>query len=62
MAKRRMFSQGITGSGAFLKMPSSSRLLYYDLGMSADDDGIVEAFNVLSKGSDTVLRTYRKMI
>lgn len=47
MAKRRMFSQGITGSGAFLKMPSSSRLLYYDLGMSADDDGIVEAFNVL---------------
>ena len=28
-------------------MPSSSRLLYYDLGMRADDDGVVEAFNVL---------------
>lgn len=47
MAERRMFSKRITGSAAFLKMPSSSRLLYYDLGMNADDDGVVEAFNVL---------------
>lgn len=28
-------------------MPQSSRLLYYDLGMAADDDGIVEAFTVI---------------
>jgi len=28
-------------------MPQSSRLLYYDLGMAADDDGIVEAFSVI---------------
>ena len=28
-------------------MPQSSRLLYYDLGMAADDDGFVEAFTVL---------------
>lgn len=28
-------------------MPPSSRLLYYDLGMMADDDGIVEAFTVM---------------
>lgn len=28
-------------------MPPSSRLLYYDLGMAADDDGIVEAFTVM---------------
>jgi hypothetical protein len=28
-------------------MPSTARLLYYDLGMSADDDGIVEAFTVM---------------
>jgi hypothetical protein len=28
-------------------MPQSSRLLYYDLGMAADDDGVVEAFTVI---------------
>lgn len=47
MAQRRMFAIKIIDSAKFLKMPSSSRLLYYDLGMRADDDGIVEAFNVL---------------
>ena len=28
-------------------MPPSSRLLYYDLGMAADDDGVVEDFSVM---------------
>ena len=42
-----MFSLKIIDSAKFLKMPSSSRLLYYDLGMRADDDGIVEAFTTL---------------
>lgn len=28
-------------------MPATARLLYYDLGMHADDDGVVEAFSVL---------------
>ena len=30
-------------------MPATSRLLYYDLGMDADDDGCVEAFSVMRK-------------
>jgi len=47
MAERRMFSKRIIDSANFLKMPSTSRLLYYDLGMKADDDGVVEAFNVI---------------
>ncbi len=47
MAERRMFAKSITNSAKFLRMPPSSRLLYYDLGMAADDDGIVEAFTVL---------------
>lgn len=47
MANRRMFSKSITNSSKFLKMPVSSRLLYYDLGMNADDDGFVEHFMVL---------------
>lgn len=47
MAERRMFSKSIVGAARFLRMPSTSRLLYYDLGMQADDDGIVEAFSVM---------------
>lgn len=47
MAQRRMFAIKIIDSAKFLKMPVSSRLLYYDLGMRADDDGVVEAFNVI---------------
>ena len=47
MAERRMFSKSIVNSARFLRMPQTSRLLYYDLGMAADDDGIVEAFTVI---------------
>lgn len=47
MAERRMFAKSVIGSARFLRMPSSSRLLYYDLGMQADDDGVVEAFAVM---------------
>lgn len=47
MANRRMFSLRIINSARFLKMPVSARLLYYDLGMRADDDGIVEAFTMI---------------
>jgi len=47
MAQRRMFNKNITNSSKFLKMPMTSRLLYYDLGMNADDDGFVEHFMVL---------------
>lgn len=47
MAERRMFAKSVIGSARFLKMPPTSRLLYYDLGMQADDDGVVEAFPVM---------------
>jgi len=47
MAERRMFAKSVTNSARFLRMPQTSRLLYYDLGMAADDDGIVEAFTVI---------------
>lgn len=43
MAVRRMFSQSITESDAFLDMPSSAQNLYFHLGMVADDDGFVNA-------------------
>ena len=47
MAERRMFSKRIIESARFLRMPASSRLLYFDLGMRADDDGVVEAYTVI---------------
>lgn len=53
MAERRMFSKSIIGSARFLRMPPSSRLLYYDLGMYADDDGVVEAFSVMRQTGST---------
>ena len=43
MAERRMFNKQITRSDAFLDMPRSARLLYYDLNLDADDDGFVKA-------------------
>lgn len=53
MAERRMFAKSVISSARFLRMPASSRLLYYDLGMQADDDGVVEAFTVMRTTSAT---------
>lgn len=36
-----MFSDDIIASDAFLDMPSESQLLYFHLGMNADDDGFI---------------------
>ena len=43
MAERRMFAKTIIDSDAFLDMPVTARLLYYDLGMRADDDGFINS-------------------
>jgi uncharacterized phage protein (TIGR02220 family) len=41
MAQKRMFSVKVIDTDAFIDMPISARLLYYDLGMRADDDGFI---------------------
>lgn len=41
MAKKRMFSLDIIDTDLFMDMPQTSRLLYYELCMRADDDGFV---------------------
>jgi len=41
MAQKRMFSLQIVDTDAFLEMPATSQLLYFHLGMRADDDGFV---------------------
>ena len=43
MAERRMFSKTIIDSDLFIDMPTSTRLLYFDLSMRADDDGFVNS-------------------
>ncbi len=43
MARKRSFALTIIDSDVFLDMPTSSRLLYYDLSMRADDEGFVNA-------------------
>lgn len=48
MAERRTFSRKIIESGRMMKLPVKAQLLYVHLCMNADDDGIVEAFAVLS--------------
>lgn len=40
---RRMFSDEITTADAFLDMPGGSQLLYFHLGMEADDDGFISS-------------------
>lgn len=49
MAQKRMFSLQIVDSDAFLEMPVSARLLYFDLGMRADDDGFVDSSKKIMK-------------
>lgn len=51
MAERRMFAKTIIDSDAFIEMPTSARLLYYDLGMRADDDGFVNSPKKIMKFS-----------
>ena len=43
IAERRMFAKTIIDSDVFIDMPISARLLYYDLGMRADDGGFVNS-------------------
>lgn len=38
-----MFAKSIIDSDTFIDMPTSSRLLYFDLSMRADDDGFVNS-------------------
>lgn len=41
MAERRMFAKSILSSDDFIDLPIRSRLLYFDLAMQADDDGMI---------------------
>ena len=41
MAEKRMFARSIVSSDAFITMPPTAQCLYFQLNMSADDEGVV---------------------
>lgn len=49
MAERRMISKKVVDTDLFLDMPVSTRLLYYDLSVRADDDGFVASPKRISR-------------
>ena len=49
MAQKRMFSLSVIDTDLFMEMPVTSRLLYYELGMRADDDGFVANWKKIMK-------------
>ena len=48
-----MFSKEVTTSDLFVDMPSSSQLLYFHLGMEADDEGFIGNAKMLSRAYGT---------
>lgn len=48
-----MFSKEIVRSDAFLDMPVSTQLLYFQLGMEADDDGFIDNGKAVSRLAGT---------
>ncbi len=62
-----MFAKAIIDSDAFLDMPVTARLLYYDLAMRADDDGFVNSPKkimriVMASNDDLMLLIGKKFI
>lgn len=49
MAEKRMFSNKVIGSDAFLEMPDSTQNLYFHLSMYADDDGFVDKYRTIMR-------------
>lgn len=62
MAQRRMFTKEITTSDAFVDMPASSQLLYFHLGMEADDEGFIGNARMLSRAYGTSTDDLRLLI
>lgn len=47
MAQRRMFSKSVLETDLFMFLPTSAKLLYFVLGMNADDDGVIANVHTL---------------
>lgn len=60
---RRMFSDRITQTAKFLMMPATAQVLFFHLGMQADDEGVAEGFITMKMTGATEddLRLLEKM-
>lgn len=62
MAEKRMFSNKIIGSDAFLEMPDSTQNLYFHLSMYADDDGFVDKWKSIMRMTGKKEDDYKLLI
>ncbi|WP_283650541.1 conserved phage C-terminal domain-containing protein [Dubosiella newyorkensis] len=62
MAKRRMFSLDVVNTDRFLDMSTSARLLYFDLGMRADDEGFVGSPNMIIRSTGSSRESMDELI
>ena len=47
MAKRRMFSPRVTETSNFFMLSVTAQLLYFHMGMVADDDGFADCYSIV---------------
>lgn len=62
MAQRRMFHSNIVESDRFLDLPPGAQLLYFHLGMHADDDGFVNGPKQICRKLKRPPRELRQLI
>lgn len=62
MAKKRMFSLDVVNTDRFLDMSISARLLYFDLGMRADDEGFVGSPNMIIRSTGNTHESMSELI
>ena len=55
MAQRRMLSMQIIDTDKFIQMPVTTRLLYYDYCMRADDDGFIGSPHKISSIGEYII-------
>ncbi len=49
MAERRMFAKSVVQSDAFLDLPLSAQALYFQIALSADDDGFTNSAKLMKR-------------
>lgn len=62
MAERRMFHTIVVESDAFLDLPHQAQLLYFHLGMHADDDGFINGPKQIARKTHIAVTKLQQLI
>ena len=62
MAERRMFAKSVVLSGPFIRLPAKTQLLYFHLGMQADDEGFVSAPEFAMQGAKATWKDLNQLV